>query len=168
MNTICLVLEMLGGFLRFLHWSIDPIGARQLTTAPLQSVARTCSIPFSISSTLFLSIYLHDTARQSALRVADGGAHLHIPAAVTSAIVFIVEIVLDSIYLSDPAVPSLARSWNAFLYGFFCLALALYYFFVSLKILQALGHIKMSNSSSQTRKFRMVLLLESLSLEATS
>lgn len=156
-NSICLILELLGAFIRFLSWGIDPLGARQLTSAPLQSVSRTASIPLTIASTLFFTMYLHETIRKSTLRVSDGGGYLRIPAAVLAVVVCIIEIVLDAVYLADPLVPFQARTWNALLYGFICIGLSVYFFVIAVKIVQALRLVTDATSTTKsTRRFRLI------------
>jgi hypothetical protein len=131
------------------------MGVRQLSSASLQSIARTCSVPFTVASSLFLSMYLHETARKSSLQVADGATYLKIPAIVLAVLVFAIEIILDAIYLSNPTVPGIVRSWNALLYAFICMILGGYYFFVAFKIIQALNQLSDSPSTRQ-RRFRWV------------
>jgi hypothetical protein len=59
--TICLWLEIVGAFIRFLYWGLDPFGSRRILPYPgSHSAFRTASFPFLISSTILLTFYWHE------------------------------------------------------------------------------------------------------------
>lgn len=58
---ICLVLEFVGGFLRFIYWAVDPLSSRMLVPYEIHLVGRSGSFPFSLASTLLLTFYWYET-----------------------------------------------------------------------------------------------------------
>jgi hypothetical protein len=61
--NVAILGETVGNILRLIYWVSDPLGQQCIWTDNARNVWHTVSLPFSICSTLLLTIYWHETVR---------------------------------------------------------------------------------------------------------
>jgi hypothetical protein len=61
--NVAILGETVGNILRLIYWVSDPLGQQRIWTDNARNVWHTVSLPFSICSTLLLTIYWHETVR---------------------------------------------------------------------------------------------------------
>jgi hypothetical protein len=171
--TVCLWLELISCFLRFLYWAFDPFGSRRLIPETIKHMpTRTASFPFTISyasfahhsnttpytlndtfllssSTVLLTFYWHETLSATSLSVKMNISSFRVPAYVTCALAFIVEIVFLGLFsIAEIPVPLVVTFINLGYYVLVMILMAGFYIITASRIFMALYKRYASSMSS--------------------
>eukprot|EP01122_Echinamoeba_exundans_P008635 TRINITY_DN2893_c0_g1_i1.p1 TRINITY_DN2893_c0_g1~~TRINITY_DN2893_c0_g1_i1.p1 ORF type:complete len:403 (+),score=13.57 TRINITY_DN2893_c0_g1_i1:405-1613(+) len=137
--SLCILLETAGSVNRFLMWTVDVMGARQLTTQAVSGAWRTSSLPFTISATLLLTFFWHETLSRTSLKISMNVSRLKIPCYLAILFVFVVEIVIDALRFTVPDNGStIRRSFNAIVYIIFAFLISVFYIVTAIRIFVAI------------------------------
>lgn len=144
--TTCLWLEFCSGFIRFLYWSLDPFGSREIIpNVAAQSVFRTATFPFFICSTILLTFYWYESLTTTSLKINLNVSKFRIPAYIMCAICVIFEL-LSWIYNLGDLSASVFKGLNQAYYILVSIGMAIFYVITAIRILLALR--RFANSSN--------------------
>jgi hypothetical protein len=151
-----ILLETVGACLRFIYWVVDPLGSRGVWPDQARDIWHTISMPLSVAATLLLTVYWHETVGRSSLKFSFSIEKLKIPAYVLVAIVFLVEIVFDTLVLTAVSnLPTIGAS----IYLIVALGLSIFFIVTSLRVLVQIWKIFRTPSGSQGKLTRRVAAL---------
>lgn len=177
--NVAIALETISALLRFIYWVVDPVGANIIWTDSARNVWHTVSLPFSISSTLLLTIYWHETVRltlstnrlpstvglkfccftfqvsRTSLKFSWSIERLRTPTYILIALTFIVEIVIDGIIVGYRIKIGALIAINSAIYLIMGFSLAIFFIITSVRILSQISRMN-SRSGSQREAKRII------------
>eukprot|EP01122_Echinamoeba_exundans_P000206 TRINITY_DN10181_c0_g1_i1.p1 TRINITY_DN10181_c0_g1~~TRINITY_DN10181_c0_g1_i1.p1 ORF type:complete len:474 (+),score=33.20 TRINITY_DN10181_c0_g1_i1:1133-2554(+) len=160
MNVInaVIVLETVGAILRFVYWVVDPLGFRGIWPDQARDIWHTISMPLSVAATGLLTLYWHETVSASSVKFSFSIERLRIPAYILVVVVFLVEIVFDTLVLTAVSnLPTIGAS----IYLVVALGLSIFFIVTSLRVLVQIWRIfraPMGNETTTlTRRLKAII-----------
>lgn len=149
-GTVCIVLEVISGILRFSYTSVDPFWSFRVLDDTVANILLSAHLPFTFSSGILLTFFWAETLSANRVRVSPFISEHKTLAIIVCVILFVAEITTGIVRTFLPVTSSFNPSFvSQALYVIVSLILTVSYVYCAIKIQK-----KTSDLSNRKRKIR--------------